>query len=249
MISRRKLLIGIGFALVGPRPIWAQGRLARNHQPKFDLPILAEDPTAVPVQVWVDQPMEPDHYVRSIEVRLDNDPVAEKGKFFFTPANGRAWIAFQMRSGTGGAVTAVAECSKHGRFVGTKEVRVVEGGCTTAPDKTGRERLGNPMLRLPRSVKFGQIMQVRTKINHNSYTGLALKDGQFVRVAPAFYVKQMLVYLDDQKISEFRMTSAVSPDPLIRFPLKATRSGQLRVVFVNNEGQRWEVTQPVRPRK
>lgn len=200
----------------------------------------------MPVQVWVDHPMEPEHFIKSIEVVLEKDPVPYKGKFLFTPANGQAWVAFQMRSGAGGQVKAVAECSKHGRFVGTKELRVVEGGCTTAPEKVERDRLGNPMLRLPSSVKPGQVIQIRTKVDHNSYTGLALKNGKIVRVAPEFYVKEMLVYLDDQKVSEFQMTSAVSPNPLIRFPLKAIRSGTLRVVFVNSEGQRWEVTQSLR---
>jgi hypothetical protein len=58
-------------------------------------------------------------------------------------------------------------------------------------------------------------------------------------------VKEMLVYLDAEKISEFQMGSAISANPLIRFPLKITRSGTVRVLFVSSEGQRWEVTQPV----
>jgi len=87
------------------------------------------------------------------------------------------------------------------------------------------------------------LRQPRDKVNHNSYTGLVLKNGKYVREAPEFYVKQMLVFLDDQKVSEFQMTSAVSPNPLIRFPFKATRSSSLRVVFINNEGQ---PSQPIR---
>jgi len=220
--------------------------LDRAHQVELDLPILAEEPTTVPIRVWTEHPMEPDHFVKSIEVVLENDPVPHKGTFRFTPSNGRAWVAFQVRSGAGGLVTATAECSRHGRFVGTRAVRVVEGGCTSVPDKVARDRLGNPMLRLPRSVKAGEVIEVRAKVEHASHTGLALKNGKFVRVAPEFYITQMVVYLDDQAISEFQMTSAVSPNPLIRFPLKVTRGGALRVVFVNNEGQRWEVSQPLR---
>jgi len=244
--ARRNFLIGTGLALLLPKEVWAQPALEREHRPQLDLPILSEEPTAVPIQVWVDHPMNPDHFIRSLAVSLDSDPVPYKGKFLFSPLNGRASVAFQMRSGSGGLVKAVAECSSHGRFVATKELRVVEGGCTTAPEKVGRDRLGNPMLRLPRSVKAGEIVEVRTKVDHTSHTGLALKNGRFVREAPEFYVKQMLVYLDDEKVSEFQMTSAVSPNPLIRFPLKAIRSGTLRVVFVNSEGQRWEVSQPLR---
>jgi Sulphur oxidation protein SoxZ len=55
----------------------------------------------------------------------------------------------------------------------------------------------------------------------------------------------MVVFLDDQKVSEFQMTSAVSPNPMIRFPLKVTPGRTLRVVFVNNEGQRWEASQRI----
>ena len=84
------------------------------------------------------------------------------------------------------------------------------------------------------------------QVDHNSYTGLVLKSGKYVREAPEFYIKQMLVFLDDQQVSEFQMTSAVSANPLIRFPFKASRSGTLRVVFVNSEGQRWETSKPLR---
>jgi predicted secreted protein len=230
-----------------PHAARGQGRSDGSHGPVIDLPVLADDPAAVPIQVWVDHPMEPDHFIRSLEVSLDTDPVPSKGTFAFTPANGRAWVAFQFRSGIGGVVKVVAECSRHGRSVGSREVRVVEGGCATAPDKATRERLGNPLIRVPRVVRVGEVVEVRTKLDHSSYTGLALKGGKFVRELPEFYVKQMLVYLDTRKVSEFRMTSAVSPNPLIRFPLRVTGSETLRVVYVNTEGQRWEAAHDLRP--
>ncbi len=245
-LSRRGLLTGLLASLGLPGRSWARSALEREHRPQLDLPILAEEPTAVPIRVWVDHPMEPDHHIRALEVLVEADPVPFKGRFLFTPANGRASVAFQMRSGRGGLVKAIAECSRHGRFVGTADLRVVEGGCTIAPEKVGRDRIGNPMLRLPRTLRPGEVVEVRAKVDHNSYTGLALRDGRFVREAPEFYVKQMLVYLDDRQISEFQMTSAVSPNPLIRFPLRVPGGGTLRVVFVNTEGQRWEVAQPLR---
>jgi predicted secreted protein len=251
MVNRRRFLTGsVGVALwsaVFPRVSRGQERLDPAHRLQIDLPVLADDPVAVPLQISVDHPMEPDHFIRSLEVSLETDPVGYKGKFFFTPANGRAWVAFHFRSGIGGVVKVVGECTRHGRFTGAREVRVAEGGCTTAPDRTARERLGNPMIRLPRSVRAGEVVEVRTKLDHNSYTGLAFRNGKFVRELPEFYVKQMLVFLDSEKISEFQMTSAVSPNPLIRFPLKVSGGVTLRVVFINNEGQRWEAAQAIQP--
>ena len=243
--SRRALLVGTAVTLVLPRPLGAQSAL-EQHRPLIDAPSLSEDPTAVPIQVSVAHPMEPEHFIRSIEITLDNDPVPYKGKFLFTPANGQALVAFAMRSGAGGALKAIAECSKHGPFVATKEIRVVEGGCANPPDVTDRSRLGNPRIRLPATLRPGQVVQVRAKVDHTSHTGLALKSGRYMREGPEFYVKQMLVFLDGEKISEFQMSPAVTANPLIRFPLRVPKSGTLRVVFVNNEGQRWEASQPIR---
>lgn len=250
LIGRREFLslsvAGTAGVLL-PSGLWAQGLADRSHRPLIDVPVLAEDGTAVPIQVSVDHPMEPDHYIKQIEVVLETDPVPAKGTYRFTPANGRAWVAFQMRSGLGGVVKAVAECSRHGKFVGEKEMRVAEGGCTTAPDKVTQDRLGRPMLRVGKNVRPGEVLEVRAKVDHNSYTGLVMRGGKIVRERPEFFVKRMSVYLDRQLVSDFQLTSAVSPNPLIRFPLKVSRAGVLRVVFVNSEGQTWEVTQPIQP--
>jgi len=251
MLERRKFLAGALAAglwpILLPRPAAGQAGAEATHRIEIDLPVLAEDPAAVPLQVSVEHPMEPEHFIRSLDVSLETDPVPHKGKFLFTPANGRAWVVFQFRSGIGGTVKVVGECTRHGRFTATREVRVTDGGCSTTPDRTARERLGNPLIRLPRSLRPGDMVEVRTKVDHNSYTGLAFRGGKFVREQPEFYVRQMLVFLDDQKISEFQMTSAVSPNPVIRFALKAPARGTLRVSFTNSEGRRWETTQVIRP--
>lgn len=245
-MSRRGLLLGAGAAVLAVRLPAAQGRSDREHRVDIDVPILAEEPTAVPIRISVDHPMEEDHFIRSIEVSVEQDPVPSKGRFLFSPLNGRAWVAFQMRSGSGGLVRAVAECSRHGTFTAVAETRVVEGGCSTPPERGARERAGNPELRVPGTVRIGEVVEVRARVIHGSYTGLALRRGKFVADLPPYYVRQMLVFLDGEKVSEFQMTSAVSPNPLIRFPVRAGRSGTLRVVFVNSEDQRWEVSRPLR---
>jgi predicted secreted protein len=228
------------------RRAFAQSRADREHRIDLDVPILSEEPMAVPIRVSVDHPMEPDHYIQSIEVAIDRDPVPAKGRFLLSAHNGRAWVAYQMRSGTGGMVKAVAVCSRHGEFVASREVRVVDGGCSTPPERGARDRAGSPELRLPRTVRAGEPFEVRARLIHGSYTGLVLKQGRFVRELPEYYVKQMTVWVDDQRVTEFQMTSAVSPNPLIRFPLRMTHPATLRVEFVNNEGKRWEVSQPIR---
>jgi predicted secreted protein len=248
-MERRAVLKIIAAGVVGAgtsRLAVAQSRAEREHRIDLDVPLLSEEPAAVPIRVGVEHPMEPDHYIQSIEVSIERDPVPAKGKFLFLPANGRAWVAYQVRSGTGGLVKVVAVCSRHGEFVTSREVRVVEGGCSTPPERGARDRVGSPELRLPRAVKGGEPFEVRARVIHGSYTGLVVKQGRFVRELPEYYVKRMTVWLDDQRVCEFQMTSAVSPNPLIRFPLKVTRPATLRVQFVNSEEQQWETSQAIR---
>ena len=244
-VRRRAVLIGGLLGVLAPGRGRAQTAGDDEHRLVIDTPTLSEDPGAVPLSISVNHPMEPDHFIRSIEVRLDKDPVPAKGKFVFTPANGRAAVAFQMRSGTGGLLKVTGECSRHGRFVATREIRVAEGGCA-GPVEATRDRPGNPRVYVPESIKSGEVIQVRAKVDHGSHTGLALKDGKYVRAGSEFFVKQMAIYFEGELVSEFQMTSAVSANPLVRFPFKASRSGTLRVVFVNNEGQRWEASKSLR---
>jgi predicted secreted protein len=246
MLTRRALVAGMGAVLLGPRA-GADQRTGEEHIPRLDLPILTEDPAAVPVIVGTDHPMNPDHYIRSIRITLATDPVPEKGLYQFTPLSGRAWVSFQMRSGAGGEVRAEAEDNRHRKFVASGMVRVAEGGCGVGPDKVNKGRAGNPVTRLPRSYRLGQIIEVRAKIDHDSHTGLAFKAGEYAREAPPYYLAQLLAMLDETPVCDFRLTSAVSPNPLIRFTLKVPAAGMLRIVWKNNEGKTWESTQPVRP--
>jgi sulfur-oxidizing protein SoxY len=247
-LSRRALLriglLGAGIATWRPATATPQGGEA-EHRPRLDLPSIAENPAAVPIRVAVDHPMEPGHFIRSIEIVLDKDPVPHKGTYRFTPANGQAWIAFAMRSGTGGTVRATAECSRHGPFVATRDIRVTSDGC--AVDAPDRDQFGNPRLRLPRAPKPGDVVEVRTKIDHASDTGLTFKGARYVRERPEFFVSRIHVTFDGEIVSEFQLTSAVGSNPLLRFPFKITRAGTLKVLFVNNEGRRWEAAEPIRP--
>jgi hypothetical protein len=78
--------------------------------------------------------MEPDHYIKSLDVVLETDPVPKKGVFLLTPLSGRASVAYQMRSGKGGELKVIIECSRHGRFEARQEVRVAPGSSAASQD-------------------------------------------------------------------------------------------------------------------
>jgi hypothetical protein len=61
---RRALLLGGTLTFLAPSRLYAQPDLGREHRPMIDSPTLAEDPSAVPLQVSVNHPMEPEHFIR-----------------------------------------------------------------------------------------------------------------------------------------------------------------------------------------
>jgi sulfur-oxidizing protein SoxY len=245
---RREVLALLAFSGVtwlAPGAVGAQARRGGDpaHRIQVDVPILADDPVAVPLTVSMDHPMEPDHYVKSFEIVLATDPVPRKGQFQFTPQSGRASIAYQMRSGQGGEIVVTAECSRHGRFEAKESLRVAPGGCAVPAGAVTRERGGTPALRADAHPRPGQVVPVWASLKHTSHTGLVEKQGRFVQERPPYFVERVTLLVGDAQVSDFRLTPAVSPDPKLRFFVKADPGKTLRVIFVDNRGERWEATQ------
>lgn len=98
----------------------------------------------------------------------------------------------------------------------------------------------NPKIRVPRKIKKDSVIEVRVKVSHNSYTGLKIVDGKYVSDQPAYFMRKMEVFYGDELACSYDMTSATSPNPLIRFKLKATKEAPLKVVMVNSDDVRKE---------
>ena len=113
-----------------PKDIENLTELERIHVPKISLPPVVEDGTQASIVCSVDHPMDEDHYIKSIQILNFADPIVTKGKFFFTPTNGEAYLSTQIRlSGGEGTVWVISECNQHGKWAANKKVNVAAGGC------------------------------------------------------------------------------------------------------------------------
>ena len=111
------------------------------------------------------------------------------------------------------------------------------------------EKIKPPRMRLPRKVKRDGVFKVKVRFDHPSFTGLGMADPdgeQFNRATPSRFIRNMLVYYGDDLVSRFRMSSAIADDPLFTFKLKAVKEAPVRIVFVDNEGERWESSADVK---
>lgn len=229
----------------------------RLHFPVLQLPVITTNGAKVPVVVEMAHPMEPGHYVRSVHVVNERDPVPSKGVFHFTPANGQVYLAFQARVDQGiSELSVTAECNLHGRWVSTRSINIPDGagGCAGPTPPAGRAAgpdIVPPRVRIPQLVKHGrirpgEIIEVQVLIRHPNRTGLAGGNGRFVQVSEPFYLQEMEAVYGGERVSRFAMTSALSDDPFITFRLRAQREAPLRILLTNSRGQRFEATHQIR---
>ncbi len=108
------------------------------------------------------------------------------------------------------------------------------------------ETIRPPRMRIGKRIRQGETFKVKVRFEHPSFTGLGQADTEtkpmFNRAVPVTFIRNMLVYYDDELVSRFSMTSAIADNPLFTFKLKAVKEAPVKVVFVDNAGERWETS-------
>ena len=101
-----------------------------------------------------------------------------------------------------------------------------------------------------RVLKKGDIVKIKVKFNHPSFTGLGRADPDnkpsFNRAKPVTFIRNLFVYYDDELVTRFRMSSGIADDPLFTFKLKADKEAPVKVVFVDNHGEKWETSKKIK---
>lgn len=112
------------------------------------------------------------------------------------------------------------------------------------------ENIRPPRIKIGKRIKKDQTFKVKVRFEHPSFTGLGQVDTQtkpmFNRAVPVTFIRNMLVYYGDDMVSRFSMTSAIADNPLLTFKLKAVREAPVKVVFVDNKGERWETSKDIK---
>ena len=111
------------------------------------------------------------------------------------------------------------------------------------------EKIEPPRLRLKRRIKQDEVFKVKVRFDHASFTGLGMVDENevlFNRAIPSTFIRNMLVYYDGELVSRFRMSSAIADNPLFTFKLRAVKEAPVKVVFIDDQGERWETSADVK---
>ncbi|NOY53487.1 MAG: thiosulfate oxidation carrier complex protein SoxZ [Deltaproteobacteria bacterium] len=107
--------------------------------------------------------------------------------------------------------------------------------------------VGKIKIRLPRTVKRGQVIAVKALITHPMETGFR-KNKKTKKKIPAYYINDVSVFYGGRLVTHSDWTIAVSTNPFITFYLKADKTAPLKIVWKDNKGGVFEKTVQIIPR-
>lgn len=97
-----------------------------------------------------------------------------------------------------------------------------------------------PRVRVPKSAKKGDIVEIKTLISHVMETGRR-KDKQG-KVIPRKIINKFTAALDGELVFQVDLQPAVSANPYISFPLKAEKSGTITFEWHEDGGAVYKKT-------
>ena len=96
---------------------------------KLDLPVLADNPGAVPVGVVLTAPLTEAVYLKELIILAELNPVPLAGRFVFSPLSGTTEVAMRLRLSQSQTVHALARMSDGRVLAARQAVTVAASGC------------------------------------------------------------------------------------------------------------------------
>lgn len=211
---------------LGPQP-----QVQFDDRVKVQGPAFAEDPMNVPITVATALPG-----VQRLMVLVDRNPIRKVLEL--QPLAAQAAVSFRFKLEQASPVRALAQTADGVWHVGGSWVDSAGGGCTVAgatrADGSWTQTLGQVSGRVFSSERPGadSAARLRVRIMHPMDTGL-------VGGIPAFYVSKLSVRdASDRELLRIQTFEPVSENPVLSFDFASPPSGPLRIVGVDNNGNR-----------
>jgi sulfur-oxidizing protein SoxZ len=105
--------------------------------------------------------------------------------------------------------------------------------------------IGKVRLRIPSSIKSGDVVKARILVIHPMERIERDKQGKIIEKRYNYISKVTATYLG-KTVATFDTTQSVSENPFFSFTVRATDPGPLKVLFVDTTGGRYEGTADIR---
>lgn len=99
--------------------------------------------------------------------------------------------------------------------------------------------LGRVSIRLPSTIKAGDIIRVRSLVIHPME--LVQRDKQGIIIKKNYhFIHTIVVSYNGKEVMRAETTQAISQNPIFTFPLKVDRPGRLTVAYSDTMGKTYE---------
>jgi len=100
-----------------------------------------------------------------------------------------------------------------------------------------------PRIRLPETIRIGDIIEVKTLVSHVMESGQRKdKDG---KVIPRKIINKFTCTLNGKPVFSCDLEPAVSANPYIQFKFKAVESGDLKLEWLDDDGSKIEAVEKI----
>jgi len=96
--------------------------------------------------------------------------------------------------------------------------------------------MAEPRVKVPKSVKKGEVFQVKTLISHKMETGLR-KDKKTGNKIPRKIINKFVCTYNGKEVFVSDWHPAIAANPYIAFYVKATESGKLDLKWTDDDGK------------
>jgi sulfur-oxidizing protein SoxZ len=105
--------------------------------------------------------------------------------------------------------------------------------------------IGRVRIRLPSSIKRGDVIRVRSSVSHPMELVQRDKHGTLIRKNYHF-IHTMSASYNGKEVMRAETTQAVSQNPIFTFPLKVDAPGKLTVSFSDTMGKTYEASADIK---
>lgn len=105
--------------------------------------------------------------------------------------------------------------------------------------------MAKPRVKVPKTAKAGQVVQIKTLISHKMDTGLR-KDKKTGKIIPLNIIDSFIATFNGKKVFEARPHAAISANPYIAFHIKVPGSGDLVMTWKDTSGKTWSATKSIK---
>ena len=101
-----------------------------------------------------------------------------------------------------------------------------------------------PRVKVPKSAKVGDIVEIKTLISHKMETGNR-KDKKTGEKIPRLIINSFVAKFNGKQVFKSKMHPAISANPYMVFSMKVPGAGELEFTWTDDKGKTWSAKKKI----